>query len=108
MNIYSNTGSATITADSQETLTSAVNANAQAPAGTRIEVGGHTDNTGDADANLGLSQLRADAVAARLGELGVTAATLTAKGYGQNRPPADNAIEQGRASNRRIEFRVGR
>ncbi|MGE8213892.1 MAG: OmpA family protein [Stenotrophomonas sp.] len=108
MNIYFDTGSATITRDSMETLTSAANAIKQAPAGTRIEVGGHTDNTGDAAANVTLSQQRADAVVAKLAELGVAADTLTAKGYGQEKPRASNDSEEGRAQNRRIEFAVAK
>ena len=106
MNIYFDTGSATITRDSLETLTSAANAIKQAPAGTAIEVGGHTDNTGDAAANVTLSQQRADAVVAKLGELGVAAGVLSAKGYGQDRPRASNDTDAGRAQNRRIEFSV--
>lgn len=106
MNIYFDTGSASITRDSMETLTSAANAIKQAPAGTVIEVGGHTDNTGDAAANMTLSQQRADAVVAKLGELGVAAGTLTAKGYGQTKPRASNDTEEGKAQNRRIEFAV--
>ncbi|PZU20592.1 MAG: hypothetical protein DI584_17360 [Stenotrophomonas sp.] len=106
MNIYFDTGSATITRDSLETLNSAANAIKQAPAGTKIEVGGHTDNTGDAAANVTLSQQRADAVVAKLAELGVAAGTLTAKGYGQEKPRASNDTDEGRAQNRRIEFAV--
>lgn len=108
MNIYFDTGSASITRDSLETLTSAANAIKQAPADTKIEVGGHTDNTGDAAANMTLSQQRADAVVAKLGELGVGAGILTAKGYGQDKPIADNNTEEGKAKNRRIEFTVGK
>jgi len=106
--IYFDTGSATITRDSQEILGKAAEAIRAAPANTRIEVGGHTDNTGDAAANVTLSQQRAEAVVARLGELGVAPGVLTAKGYGQEKPIADNATEEGRASNRRIEFSVTR
>ena len=51
-----------------------------------------------------MSQQRADAVATRLGELGVAAGVLSTKGYGQEKPRADNATEQGKAQNRRIEF----
>jgi len=108
MNIYFDTGSATITRDSLETLTSAANAIKQAPAGTKIEVGGHTDNTGDAATNVTLSQQRADAVVAKLAELGVAADTLTAKGYGQEKPRASNDTDDGRAQNRRIEFAVSK
>ncbi|MBF6025697.1 OmpA family protein [Lysobacter niastensis] len=106
MNIYFETGSARITADSMEVLQRASEAIKAAPAGTRIEIGGHTDNTGDAASNVTLSQQRADAVAAKLGELGVAGGTLTAKGYGQDKPIADNNTEEGRAKNRRIEFNV--
>ena len=55
---------------------------------------------------LTLSQQRAEAVVAKLGELGVAPGVLTAKGYGQDKPVADNATDEGRASNRRIEFTV--
>lgn len=107
MNIYFDTGSANITRDSLEILGKAAEAIKAMPAGTKIEVGGHTDNTGDAAANMTLSQQRADAVVAKLGELGVAAGTLTGKGYGQDKPKADNETEEGRAQNRRIEFSVG-
>ncbi|WP_434030891.1 OmpA family protein [[Pseudomonas] boreopolis] len=100
------TGSATITADSAETLERAATAIATMPAGTRIEVGGHTDNTGNAAANLKLSQDRADAVQRKLVELGAPADRLAAKGYGQDAPVADNATEEGRAQNRRMIFTV--
>lgn len=98
------TGSATITRDSAETLRQAAEAIKAAPEGTRVEVGGHTDNTGNPAANLRLSAERADAVTARLVELGVPAARLAAKGYGQEKPIADNATESGRSQNRRMEF----
>ncbi|WP_408953279.1 OmpA family protein [Lysobacter sp. Hz 25] len=100
------TGSATITRDSYETLAKAAEAIKAAPAGTRIEVGGHTDNTGDAAANLQLSLDRANAVTAKLVELGVPGEQLLGKGYGQDKPIADNASEEGKAQNRRMEFTV--
>lgn len=106
MNVYFETDSATITADSMEVLQRASEAIKAAPAGSHIEIGGHTDNTGDAAGNATLSQQRADAVMARLGGMGVGDGILTAKGYGQDKPIADNGTEEGRASNRRIEFNV--
>ncbi|GAA5071174.1 OmpA family protein [Lysobacter panacisoli] len=106
MNVYFDTGSNAITADSMDVLQRAAEAIKSAPSGSRIEVGGHSDNTGSADINLTVSQKRADAVVAKLVELGVDPAMLSAKGYGQDKPIADNTTEEGRAKNRRIEFTV--
>ena len=100
------TGSAQIPADNQDFLNKATVVIHSAPAGTVIEVGGHTDNTGDAAANLQLSQQRADAVRDYLVRQGVDASALTAKGYGDTRPIASNDTEEGRFRNRRIEFSV--
>jgi OOP family OmpA-OmpF porin len=102
--IYFETGSSTITGDSMETLIKAAEAIKAAPAGTRIEIRGHTDNSGDANINMAVSLERAQAVQARLVELGVAADMLDARGFGQDKPIADNATEEGRAQNRRIEF----
>jgi outer membrane protein OmpA-like peptidoglycan-associated protein len=104
MIIHFNTGSAAISADSLDILGKAATALKAAPAGTKVEVGGHTDNVGNADMNLKLSDARANAVRAKLVELGVAADALTAKGYGDSKPVADNATDEGRARNRRIEF----
>ena len=68
------------------------------------EVAGFTDNVGDPAANLTLSQHRADAVRAFLVQQGVPADMLTAKGYGEARPVADNATPEGQQRNRRVEF----
>ena len=73
---------------------------------TTIEIAGHTDAKGDAEVNLVLSQRRAEVVSKRLVQLGVHPNQLRAVGYGENQPIADNASEEGRAQNRRIEFRV--
>jgi OmpA-OmpF porin, OOP family len=97
------TGNATIKPDSAKTLDTAAEA-LKAAAAVKIEVGGHTDNVGTPEANLKLSQERAQAVMAALVERGVPATRLTAKGYGQTAPVADNRSEDGRAKNRRVEL----
>jgi outer membrane protein OmpA-like peptidoglycan-associated protein len=71
-----------------------------------IEVQGHTDSVGKADMNQALSQARASAVVQALRERGFDAKRLKASGFGPSQPVADNATAQGRAQNRRIEFRV--
>jgi OOP family OmpA-OmpF porin len=71
-----------------------------------MEIGGHTDSQGREEMNLGLSQSRADAVLNGLLARGVLVSNLTARGYGETRPIADNETEEGRERNRRIEFRL--
>ena len=71
----------------------------------RYIVGGHTDSRGDADANMVLSQERAQAVVDFLVANGVSPDQLVAKGYGETRPVDTNRNEKGRARNRRIDFR---
>jgi outer membrane protein OmpA-like peptidoglycan-associated protein len=69
-----------------------------------INIDGHTDNTGKAESNLALSQKRADAVKAYMVSKGISADRLTATGYGQTQPVADNATAEGRTKNRRVAF----
>ncbi len=71
-----------------------------------IEVQGHTDNTGKADLNKKLSQNRADAVMMYLVKKGVSSSRMTAIGYGQEKPIADNTTKAGRQKNRRVEFNI--
>ena len=71
-----------------------------------IGIGGYTDNTGNAEANLRLSQERAQAVRRELEILGIAPIRLSAVGYGDQHPVADNATADGRARNRRIALRV--
>ena len=67
-------------------------------------VEGHTDNSGAAAYNLSLSQKRADAVKKYLVNKSVAADRLSAKGYGEEKPVADNSTSSGRAKNRRVEL----
>ena len=75
----------------------------------RIELRGHTDNqnkTNDAQYNEQLSQKRADAVKEALVKKGIERSRIQARGFGDSVPVADNAVEEGRAANRRTEFVV--
>jgi OmpA-OmpF porin, OOP family len=74
----------------------------------RVAVSGHTDNTGRAETNLQLSRDRARAVADYLVSRGIESRRLVWVGFGASRPVAENTTEDGKARNRRIEFRVQR
>ena len=74
--------------------------------GMKIEISGHTDNTGLETANVELSSLRAKAVTDYLVARGIPAYLLTSRGYGSSRPVADNNTPEGRQLNRRTEFLV--
>jgi OmpA-OmpF porin, OOP family len=72
----------------------------------RLEISGHTDNTGTSEHNLTLSEGRAKAVVDRLvSKYGIDAARLQAKGYGDTKPVAPNDNDEGRAKNRRVELK---
>jgi outer membrane protein OmpA-like peptidoglycan-associated protein len=70
----------------------------------KVEVAGHTCNIGTDEYNMGLSQRRADAVRNYLISQGIPADRLTAKGYGESQPTADNSTREGRVQNRRVEL----
>lgn len=70
----------------------------------QMEIGGHTDSQGSEGMNERLSQARADAVLNAIMSRRVLTSNLTARGYGESRPIADNGTEAGREANRRIEF----
>ena len=99
------TGSATLQPASQDQLADMA-AILKAYPGVKIRIGGYTDNTGDPAANLKLSQDRADSVMAELVKLGIDPSRISAKGYGDANPIADNSTEEGRQKNRRISLRV--
>lgn len=68
-----------------------------------IEVGGHTDSSGNADSNMKLSESRAAAVKAQLAAQGISGDRISVKGYGSTAPTTDNAAD---AANRRVEIKV--
>lgn len=73
----------------------------------RIEIGGHTDSWGDESYNQDLSQRRAQAVLDYLaGKFAIDPGQYRARGYGESQPVAGNDTEDGRARNRRVEFKV--
>jgi outer membrane protein OmpA-like peptidoglycan-associated protein/tetratricopeptide (TPR) repeat protein len=72
----------------------------------KIEISGHTDNVGKPADNLALSNNRAKAVVDYLIKKNIAPQRLTAKGYGETKPVADNNSEEGRRLNRRTEMRV--
>jgi outer membrane protein OmpA-like peptidoglycan-associated protein/uncharacterized protein YidB (DUF937 family) len=96
--------SAQVPADNTDYLNHVAVAIKALPAGTVLEISGHTDNTGDTASNLALSQQRADAVRGYLIQQGVSPDMLVAKGYGDTHPVATNDTEEGKFRNRRITF----
>ncbi len=72
----------------------------------RVEIGGHTDNVGKPEANMTLSQNRANTVRAYLLMKGIAPERVTAQGYGLTQPIADNDDAEGRALNRRTEVKI--
>lgn len=72
----------------------------------KIEISGHTDNTGSTILNNKLSQARAEAVVNYLISKGMPRARLVAKGYGSSKPIANNSTAEGRQENRRTEFKI--
>lgn len=74
--------------------------------GVKVQVIGHTDNAGSRAGNLSLSQARAEAVKAYVVAQGVAGESIAVSGEGPDRPVADNRTPEGKARNRRIEFKV--
>jgi OmpA-OmpF porin, OOP family len=72
----------------------------------KIEIAGHTDSDGTEEANLILSQARAEAVLKYLHSKGIDRNRLSAKGYGESEPIADNESPEGKQMNRRTEVRI--
>jgi OmpA-OmpF porin, OOP family len=101
-NVNFATGSAILTENSKTQLNDLVKIMKAYPK-VSIKIEGHTDNKGNAQSNKKLSQNRAESVMKYLQTNGIEASRMTTEGLGAEKPKADNATEQGRAANRRIE-----
>ena len=99
------TGKSTLQPASQEQLGNIAQILKAYPA-VEVKIGGYTDNTGDANGNLQLSKVRADAVKAELAKLEIDTKRIETEGYGDKFPIGDNATEEGRNKNRRVSVRV--
>ena len=106
--IFFTTGTADIEARSEPLLTEIADVIMRNPDLLEVEVAGHTDDVGGADANRELSQRRAEAVKTWLVKAGVERERLVAKGYGMDKPIVPNVTPQNRAKNRRVEFLIVR
>jgi outer membrane protein OmpA-like peptidoglycan-associated protein len=102
------TGSDEILPNSEPLLLEVADALLANPDLELVEIQGHTDNRGDLEVNMVLSQRRAEAVERWLVQHGVAPARLMAKGYGATRPLAPNITAYNRARNRRVQFKIVR
>jgi outer membrane protein OmpA-like peptidoglycan-associated protein len=104
-NIFFDVAKASLRAESNAELERLVKLMKDVP-NLKIEISGHTDNTGSATVNETLSQQRAEAVVQYLTSKGISASRMRAKGYGSSVPVASNNSEDGRQQNRRTEFEI--
>lgn len=100
------TATAKLTGNSDEILSEVASVLKEHDEILKLEIQGHTDDAGNKENNKKLSQNRADAVMKALATKGIAAARMSAKGYGQEKPLADNKTEEGRAKNRRVQFQI--
>ena len=103
--IFFATGSSKLLATSNVALNNVV-AILKANPGYQVDINGYTDNQGNADKNKALSQARANAVSDYLIKQGIDASRLSAAGFGDENPVADNKTAAGKAKNRRVEMKV--
>jgi outer membrane protein OmpA-like peptidoglycan-associated protein len=99
------TGSARLRPESEATIKNVAAILTSCPT-VHMTIAGYTDNIGNPDSNLRLSQNRANSVVGSLVRLGVPRERLVVEGYGENYPVADNGTAAGRAENRRVAMRV--
>ncbi len=99
------TGSNRIRTSSKTILRDVINIMNDNPS-YKLNIGGHTDSIGSSESNQQLSQRRADAVKKYLTDRGVDASRVSAVGYGESQPVADNKYSAGRKQNRRVELSV--
>jgi outer membrane protein OmpA-like peptidoglycan-associated protein len=104
-NIFFETNKATLKPESYPQLEQVLKFLDSNPS-VRMEISGHTDNTGSLKLNTNLSQARAESVVRYLVERGVAPSRLDAKGYAYSQPVAPNDTAEGRAKNRRVEFKI--
>ena len=102
--IHFETDSAKIAGDSNSLLEEIADVLQRNQGIRKVEIQGHTDNTGTREHNQQLSDARAQSVKAWLVAAGIDSARLTAKGFGQDRPLAPNVTAANRARNRRVQF----
>lgn len=104
LNITFDTGKSTIKAESQKIIDQMHELLKSNP-GLKISIEGHTDNVGNAASNKTLSESRAKAVMDALVAKGIDKSRISSKGFGQEKPVADNSTDEGKAKNRRVEIR---
>jgi len=103
--VYFNVGSSDLSADSKDELEKLAHLMTTHP-NMKIEVAGHTDNTGNEESNVTLSHKRALSITNDMVAHGININRLVSKGYGSEFPVADNTTDNGKKLNRRIEFEI--
>ncbi|MEX2363805.1 MAG: OmpA family protein [Balneolaceae bacterium] len=103
-NIYFDTGSANLRSESEQELDRLYEIMEKSR--LVVEIGGHTDDVGSDQINKDLSQARAESVVRFIIGKGISSDRISAKGYGETEPIADNTNEEGRQENRRVEVKV--
>ena len=96
---------ARLTANARGILDNVGDALTKAPE-IKVEIGGHTDSKGSDEYNQKLSERRAKSVVEYLTSKGIAGGRMTSVGYGESKPVADNATDEGRELNRRVELKV--